>query len=107
MMELNPSLELVAQSFESADADVLLCYNCQDPFDPLEEKCNKCSAQRPRCIVCFQDLKPEEENDVVQLPCCEIYAHFDHIMIWLNKKPICPNCHKSLSVWMNQTRLGS
>ena len=106
IMELNPSLETVSKSIEASDADILLCYNCQDPFDPLEEQCTKCGSPRPRCIICFQDLKPEEENDVVQLPCCGIYAHRDHIMTWLKKKSICPNCHQSLSRWMNQNRMG-
>ena len=103
IMELNPSMERISKSIDSSDAEILLCYSCQDPFDPLEEKCNKCGAPRPRCIICFQDLKPQEEEDVVQLPCCEIYAHRNHIMTWLKKKAVCPNCHHSLSRWMNQT----
>jgi len=105
IMELNPSMESISKNIDSAETEVLLCYNCQDPFDPLEETCNKCGSARPRCIICYQDLKPQEENDVVMLPCCGIYAHKDHIMKWLEKKSICPNCHSSLSRWMNQKRI--
>ncbi|MCE7741870.1 MAG: E3 ubiquitin protein ligase [Candidatus Heimdallarchaeota archaeon] len=105
VMEMNPSMELMSKIIDASDADILLCYNCQDPFDPLEETCTNCGSARPRCIICFQDLKPEEEDDVVMLPCCEIYAHRDHIMTWLRKKSICPNCHSSLTRWMNQTKL--
>ena len=105
IMELNPSMEKISKDIESAESVILLCYNCQDPFDPLEEKCTKCGSPRPRCIICFQDLRPEEEDDVIQLPCCGIYVHRDHLLTWLQKKSICPNCHNSLTRWMNQLRI--
>ncbi len=105
VMELNPSMELITKTIDSSETDVLLCYNCQDPFDPLEETCTNCGSARPRCIICFQDLKPQEDVDVVILPCCQIYAHKDHIMTWLEKKSICPNCHQSLTRWMNQNKI--
>ena len=80
----------------------LTCYNCEDPFDPLEEVCDKCGSARPRCIVCFLDLKPSEKQDVVKLPCCEIYAHTNHIISWLQQNPNCPNCHENLSHWLSR-----
>ena len=82
--------------------EALACYNCEDPFDPLEEECDKCGSTRPRCIVCFLDLKPSEKQDVVKLPCCEIYAHTNHIISWLQQNPNCPNCHENLSHWLSR-----
>ena len=82
--------------------EALTCYNCEDPFDPLEEECDKCGSARPRCIVCFLDLKPSEKQDVVKLPCCEIYAHTNHIVSWLQQNPNCPNCHENLSHWLSK-----
>ncbi len=82
--------------------EALACYSCEDPFDPLEEECDKCGSARPRCIVCFLDLKPSEKQDVVKLPCCEIYAHTNHIVSWLQQNPNCPNCHENLSHWLSR-----
>jgi len=63
-----------------------------------KEVCDDCNSPRPRCIICYQDLKPSEEENVVILPCCQIYAHREHIKVWLRKKPSCPNCHADLSI---------
>ncbi|MHA1218469.1 MAG: RING finger protein [Candidatus Heimdallarchaeaceae archaeon] len=102
VLDLNPSMEKLSGSLEVTRAEKMLCYNCQDPFDPFEEVCTSCGSPRPRCIVCFQDLKPEIDTDVVILPCCKIYAHKDHMIVWLRKKPSCPNCHADLSRWINK-----
>ena len=87
------------------DVEQLKCYNCEDPFDPLEEVCDKCSAPRPRCLICYQDLKPSEKQEVVQLPCCEIYSHKDHMLSWLKRNKKCPNCHEDISHWANKLML--
>ncbi len=87
------------------DVEQLKCYNCEDPFDPLEEECDKCSAPRPRCLICFQDLKPSEKQEVVQLPCCKIYSHKEHILTWLKKNKKCPNCHEDISHWAKKLML--
>ena len=87
------------------DVEQLKCYNCGDPFDPLEEECDKCSAPRPRCLICYQDLKPSEKQEVVHLPCCEIYAHKNHILAWLKKNKRCPNCHEDISHWAKKLML--
>ena len=102
VVDLNPSMEKMSGSIQVSKAEAMLCYNCQDPFDPLEDVCTKCGSSRPRCIVCFQDLKPEIDTDVVILPCCKIYAHKEHMIVWLRKKPSCPNCHADLSRWINK-----
>jgi hypothetical protein len=87
------------------DVEQLKCYNCEDPFDPLEEICDKCGAPRPRCLICFQDLKPSEKQEVVQLPCCSIYSHKDHMLSWLKKNKKCPNCHEDIGHWANKLML--
>jgi len=88
---------------DSSEIEKLVCYNCKDPFDPLEEECDKCGSSRPRCIVCFLDLYPSDlEKEVVTTPCCGVCAHKDHIITWLRQNPHCPNCHKNLSHWLGQ-----
>ena len=89
---------------EKDEVEALMCYNCEDPFDPLEEVCDKCGAPRPRCIVCFLDLKPSEKEEVVQHPCCKIYSHKKHIITWLRQNSQCPNCHQNLTHWLNRLR---
>ena len=105
ILELNPSMEKLAESIKATKAEKILCYNCQEPFDLLEETCSNCGSPRPKCIICFQDLKPEVDTDVIILPCCKIYAHKDHIMMWLLRKSNCPNCHHDLSRWANEIRI--
>ena len=74
----------------------LKCYNCGDEFDPSEEYCDQCGAPRPTCIVCLLDLDPSEQEQVMKLPCCGVYAHTEHIEQWLKKNSSCPNCHENL-----------
>ena len=99
---VNDFIELIQMQFrELLPATAILCYNCGDIFEPLEERCDKCGAPRPRCVVCLLDLKPEEHNNVVKLPCCGVYAHREHIMEWLQTHHTCPVCHKPLIRWLN------
>ncbi|MHA1551481.1 MAG: hypothetical protein ACTSUP_07315 [Candidatus Heimdallarchaeaceae archaeon] len=91
---------------DSYEIEKLICYNCKDPFDPLEEECDKCGSSRPRCIVCLLDLYPSDlERDVVTTPCCGVYGHKDHIITWLKQDPRCPNCHKNLNHWLGQLQI--
>ncbi|MHA1465270.1 MAG: RING finger protein [Candidatus Heimdallarchaeaceae archaeon] len=93
-------------ALDSYEIEKLVCYNCQDPFDPLEEICDKCGSPRPRCIVCLLDLYPSDaEKDIVTTPCCGVYAHKDHIMQWLKQNPRCPNCHEDLKHWLGQLQI--
>ncbi|NPD88366.1 MAG: E3 ubiquitin protein ligase [Asgard group archaeon] len=102
ILSLDPSMRTLSEDSDISRAELLLCYNCQETFDPLEEVCNKCQSPRPRCIICFQELKPAEDEDVVILPCCKIYAHKKHMISWLKQKTSCPNCHLDLGKWLNQ-----
>jgi hypothetical protein len=92
--------EISIDDYGDVDVEELLCYECDDSFKAQEEKCDKCNASRPTCCVCLLDLKPSEKQEVVRTPCCEVYAHRDHILTWLEKNPKCPNCKKDLYLWI-------
>jgi hypothetical protein len=99
---LHDSLKSLVSGIEDEEVELLVCYNCQDPFDPTEEICDKCGVPRPRCIICHLDLKPSEKEEVVNTPCCGVYAHKNHIIAWLKQRSSCPNCHASLGHWLNK-----
>ncbi len=91
---------------DSHEIEKLVCFNCKDPFDPMESVCNKCGSSRPRCIVCLLDLHPSDtEQEIVITPCCGVYAHKSHIIAWLKQNPHCPNCHANLSHWLGQMQI--
>jgi hypothetical protein len=110
--EFTPILKLIAQiagvvekqviNYETLEIEELECYSCNDPFDSLEQECNKCGAPRPRCTVCLLDLRPSEKDQVITLPCCGVYAHKEHIISWLYENPKCPNCTKDLEYWLTE-----
>ena len=102
---LHNSLKSEISGIEASEIDLLRCYNCNDPFDPTEEICDKCGVPRPRCIICYLDLKPSEREDVVDTPCCGVYAHKNHIISWLKQKTTCPNCHAELGYWLNTLQM--
>jgi len=105
LLKVNPTLQKKVIQIQKEQVQTLFCYNCGDIFDPMEEVCEHCGAPRPICIVCFQNLHPSESRNVVKLPCCEVYAHQEHIITWLRKNPICPNCKSNLSQWLNELLL--
>jgi hypothetical protein len=91
---------------DSYEIEKLICFNCKDPFDPMEEVCDKCGSSRPRCIVCLLDLHPSDiDQEIVTTPCCGVYAHKSHIISWLKQNPHCPNCHANLSHWLGQMQI--
>ncbi len=102
---LHENLRDLAGDVSEYHVEQLKCYNCDDPFDPLEEVCDKCGAQRPRCMICYLDLKPSDKQEVVKHPCCQIYSHKHHILSWLKKNNKCPNCHTDLSHWSKKLLL--
>ncbi len=102
---LHDSLKALVSGIEDAEVELLRCYNCEDPFDPTEEICDKCGVPRPRCIICYLDLKPSEKEEVVNTPCCGVYVHKNHIISWLKQRSTCPNCHTELGHWLNKLLL--
>lgn len=75
----------------------LKCFNCNDTFDLSEETCDKCGAPRPSCVVCLLNLDTSEKEAVIKVPCCGVYAHEDHLKMWLKTNSKCPNCHENLA----------
>ncbi|MCG3221609.1 MAG: hypothetical protein H7641_09545 [Candidatus Heimdallarchaeota archaeon] len=102
---LHDSLKSLFSGTDEQEVELLSCYNCQDPFDPTEEICDKCGVPRPRCIICNLDLKPSEKEEVVNTPCCGVYTHKNHIISWLKQKSSCPNCHAELGHWLSKLQL--
>jgi hypothetical protein len=92
--------EISIDDYGDVDIEALYCYSCGDIFETHEEKCDNCGVARPTCTVCLLDLKLSEKEEVVSTPCCEVYAHRDHILAWLEKNPKCPNCKKDLFLWI-------
>ena len=80
------------------------CYACCEKRDENDIECPKCKAKRPRCSVCLLDLQPTEMEDVVQTPCCGIYAHKNHLIIWLEKTHACPNCKTDQVRWLEKLK---
>ncbi len=91
---------IMLKDFGDTEVEKLMCYQCGDLFKSDEEKCDNCQAPRPTCIVCLLDMKPSEIHKVVLTPCCEVYAHRDHLISWLETKAKCPNCKKDLFLWL-------
>ena len=105
-MQIHSKLKDLFGVLETYKTEKLVCYNCQDPFDPLEEVCDKCGSPRPRCIVCLLDLRPSQiDEEIVTLPYCGVYAHKAHIIVWLKQNPHCPNCHRDLRHWLGQIQM--
>jgi hypothetical protein len=75
----------------------LKCFNCDDPFDLSESTCTKCGSPKPSCVVCLLDLNTSEKEAVIKVPCCGVYAHEDHLKMWLKTNVKCPNCHENLA----------
>ncbi len=98
----NGATNQILNYISKSDIEVLRCYSCDDVLELSEEKCSNCGAARPRCMICFQDLKPSEKVDVVQLPCCKVYVHENHMLTWLKQNMKCPNCRIDLSKWFDE-----
>ncbi len=92
--------DIVIEDYGETDVEELLCYQCNEIFNKFEEECDTCGAPRPTCKVCILDLKISEKKDVVKTPCCETYAHKDHMIAWLEESGKCPNCKKDLFLWL-------
>ena len=76
----------------------IFCYNCKDVFVENEERCDKCGAPRPQCVICSQNLSPEKDSmeEVIVTPCCSVYVHKKHFQDWLKVSNFCPNCKNNL-----------
>ena len=81
------------------------CYACGAKLDENDIECSKCHAKRPRCSVCLLDLHPSEKEKVVQTPCCGVYGHHNHLVMWIEKTHKCPNCKTNQVRWLEKLRV--
>lgn len=81
---------------EEKEGFTIKCYTCGDNFNYTEEFCVRCGSPRPRCIICLLYLLPDDPN-IVKTPCCNMYAHKNHLQEWLSTSSICPHCKERLT----------
>jgi hypothetical protein len=94
--------ELVVLQSKVSFVSKIQCYQCGELLDQISEKCANCDSIRPECSVCRLELYPSEKDKVVQTPCCGVYAHKNHMIMWLHENEKCPNCKKKQITWLNQ-----
>ncbi len=94
--------EFVNQKTGLKTVTYIKCFDCGEDLDENDEKCPNCNANRPRCAICLLDLQPAEKEEVIQMPCCGVYGHREHIMIWVEKSHTCPNCRAKQIEWLDE-----
>ncbi len=85
--------------YMTSKVDVIKCFNCETVLSSQDTVCPQCSIPRSTCVICRSPVNPEEKRTVVETPCCNVYAHKEHILTWLKSKHSCPICHKNLDYW--------
>ena len=94
--------EFVNQKTGLKTVTYINCFDCGENLDENDEKCPNCNANRPRCAICLLDLQPAEKEEVIQMPCCGVYGHREHILMWVEKAHTCPNCNAKKSDWLDE-----
>ena len=94
--------EFVNQQTGLKTVTYIKCFDCGENLDENDEKCPNCNANRPRCAICLLDLQPAEKEEVIQMPCCGVYGHREHIMMWVEKAHTCPNCKAKQIEWLDE-----
>lgn len=98
------SLELSRLDIGIIEVEELECLNCGEKISLNDAECSSCGTSRPRCKVCRLELYPSEKEDIVQTPCCGVYAHKLHMIMWLDNHRKCPNCQKLQTRWLDQLK---
>ncbi len=88
--------------FTAEDIDYIKCYNCGEKLEAQDTTCPKCNTPRSTCMICLLPLNPHEKKNVVETPCCKVYAHKEHIMAWISRTHTCPNCQHNLGYWLRE-----
>lgn len=94
--------EFVNQQTGLKTVTYIKCFDCGEDLDENDEKCPNCNTNRPRCAICLLDLQPAEKEEVIQMPCCGVYGHREHIMIWVENSHTCPNCRAKQIEWLDE-----
>ncbi|MCG3219783.1 MAG: hypothetical protein H7641_00255 [Candidatus Heimdallarchaeota archaeon] len=90
---------LISEEAGLIEVEEIKCYKCNYSLEISDKKCPKCGEKRPECGVCLLDLYPSEAKEIVRTSCCGIYAHKDHLIMWLDKTDTCPNCRTRKPNW--------
>lgn len=98
------SLELSRLDIGIIEVEELECLNCGEKISLDDAECSSCGTSRPRCKVCRLEIYPSEKEDIVQTPCCGVYAHKLHMIMWLDNHRKCPNCQKLQTRWLDQLK---
>jgi len=49
-----------------------------------------------RCIICYGQIKSDQEELIWKCPHCGKVAHFDHVEPWIQQKQKCPVCRQTV-----------
>ncbi len=94
--------EFVNQQTGLKSVTYIKCFECGEDLDENDEKCPNCNTNRPRCAICLLDLQPAEKEEVVQMPCCGVYGHREHVLMWIERAHTCPNCKTKQIDWLDE-----
>jgi hypothetical protein len=98
------SSELLRIDIGILEIEELKCLNCGHKLETEDKECDSCGTKRPYCMICRLDLYASEEEDIVQTPCCGVYAHKLHMIMWLDNHQKCPNCQEVQTRWLDQLK---
>ncbi len=77
-------------SLKKENAAFFTCSTCGEVIKSKAKSCSSCDSPRALCAICQAALSPDDT--IVRTPCCQSYAHKEHILNWLSAKGYCPNC---------------
>ncbi|MHA1557185.1 MAG: RING finger protein [Candidatus Heimdallarchaeota archaeon] len=82
-------------SLRKDNAAYFTCSTCGEVIKSKAKSCSACDSQRSLCAICQAALSPDDT--IVRTPCCQSYAHKEHILNWLSAKGYCPNCLQKIT----------
>ncbi len=98
------SSELLRIDIGILDVEELKCLSCGEKLSFEDTECTSCGNPRPYCMICRLALHASEKEDIVQTPCCGVYAHKLHMIMWLDNHQKCPNCQEVQTRWLDQLK---
>ena len=87
--------EKATHSLRKENAAFFTCSTCGEVIKSKAKSCSACDSPRSLCAICQSELSPDDT--MVRTPCCQSYAHKEHILNWLSAKGYCPNCLQKIS----------
>ena len=77
------------------EATFFTCSVCGEVIKSKDSHCSACNSPKSLCAVCQAPLSPDDT--IVRTPCCQSYAHKEHILNWISMKGFCPNCMQKIT----------